>query len=113
MPELLGTLSLSGKGGNQLQVYEDRLVRSTTGLLASLGPPPGSEVVRRADVRVARLARGRWPATGLRRLTVELHSGTLVRYDWAGDSATRPQNADEYAKTLLRAALETLLEVAL
>ena len=113
MPELLGVLQLNGKGGNELRVYEDCLVRATTGLLASLASVPEEQVVRRADIRSARLARGRWPATGLRRLTVELHSGTVVKYDWAGDSATRPLNDDTYAATLLRAALETLLEVTL
>lgn len=134
MPELLGLLHLSGKGGNELYVYDDCLVRASTGLVASLtggaplsfgGPVPGgspdevvmthpdNRLVRRADIRTATLARGRWPATGLRRLTLQLHSGTVVRYDWAGDSATRPQNHDDYAVTLLRASLESLLEVSL
>jgi hypothetical protein len=113
MPELLGTLHLSGKGGNELQVYDDSLVRVSTGLLARLGEVVPDQVVRRADVRSARLSRGRWPAKGLRRLTVQLHSGTVVRYDWAGDGATRPQNHDDFAVTLLRASLESLLEVAL
>ena len=134
MPELLGLLHLSGKGGNELFVYDDCLVRASTGLLASLtggaplsfggpvaaGPPeevvmqhPDNRLVRRADIRSASLTRGRWPATGLRRLTLHLHSGTVVRYDWAGDSATRPQNHDAYATTLLHAALESLLEVSL
>ena len=72
-----------------------------------------NRLVRRADIRQATLARGRWPATGLRRLTLELHSGTVVRYDWAGDSATRPQNHDAYASELLRTCLDELLTVAL
>ena len=136
MPELLGLLNLSGKGGNELYVYDDCLVRASTGLLASLtggaplslasfaaptaGTPeqvvmahPDNRLVRRSDIRSATLARGRWPSTGLRRLTLQLHSGTVVRYDWAGDSATRPQNHDDYAVTLLRASLESLLEVTL
>ena len=135
MAELLGVLHLNGKGGNELFVYDDCLVRASTGLLATLtsgsprsllsspvqaGTPdevvmshPDNRMVRRADIRSATLARGRWPATGLRRLTVHLHSGTVVRYDWAGDSATRPQNNDEYAATLLHAALESLLQVTL
>lgn len=131
---LLGTLQLTGKGGNELFVYDDCLVRASTGLLASLTgsdfaslrtrPDTSSpeallaqhadnRMVRRADVRAASLARGRWPATGLRRLVVELHSGTVVRYDWPGDSATRPLNADAYAADLLARALDPVLAVAL
>ena len=36
MSELLGQLQLSGKGGNELYVYDDCLVRASTGLVASL-----------------------------------------------------------------------------
>src|SRR4051794_36658249 len=112
MSTLLGALSVNGKGGNELFVYDDCLVRASTGLVAALtggqfdlssrpdtGDPEklvmmheANRLVRRADIRQASLACGRWPATGLRRLTVTLHSGTVVRYDWAGDTATRPLN---------------------
>ncbi|MDX6268202.1 MAG: hypothetical protein QOD70_2942 [Frankiales bacterium] len=136
MSQLLGFLQLSGRGGNELFVYDDCLVRASTGLLAAVTadkplnlaalsgdleeyrtmPPaqlvmqhPDNRMVRRLDVREATLARGRWPATGLRRLTLRLHSGTVMRYEWAGDSATRPQNHDEYASALLASAFDTLL----
>ncbi|MCW2669477.1 MAG: hypothetical protein JWO27_1374 [Frankiales bacterium] len=96
MSQLLGFLQLSGRGGNELFVYDDCLVRASTGLLAAVTadkplnlaalsgdleeyrtmPPaqlvmqhPDNRMVRRLDVREATLARGRWPATGLRRLT--------------------------------------------
>ena len=136
MSALLGALNLSGPGGNELFVYDDCLVRASTGLVAAL---TGGELdvatlsgqvdaaspevllmqhrtnrmVRRQDIRSATLARGRWPSTGLRRLTLQLHSGTVVRYDWAGDTATRPQNHDEYAADLLLQSLGSLLEVRL
>ncbi len=135
MSDLLGALQLTGKGGNELFVYEDCLVRASTGLLATL---TGGELaslfakqdnhvaadvlvmrhednrmVRRQDVREATLTRGRWPATGLRRLTLTLHSGTVVRYDWPGDSATRALNHDGYAADLLTQCLGELLEVRL
>jgi hypothetical protein len=128
MSELLGQLQLSGKGGNELYVYDDCLVRASTGLVASLtggspvtgGSPeevvmahPDNRMVRRADIRTGSLTRGRWPAKGLRRLQLELHSGTVVRYEWAGDGATRPQNHDEHASTLLHASLESLLTIRL
>jgi hypothetical protein len=131
MSRLLGLLQLSGRGGNELFVYDDCLVRASTGLLAAVTAdkpltlaalsgdleeyrtmPPAQLVMQHPDnrmVREATLARGRWPATGLRRLTLRLHSGTVVRYEWAGDSATRPQNHDEYASALLASAFDTLL----
>lgn len=138
MSRLLGLLQLSGRGGNELFVYDDCLVRASTGLLAAvqadqpltaaavsgdlealrgLTPDelvmrhPANRTVRRRDVREASLVRGRWPATGLRRLTLQLHSGTVVRYEWAGDTATRPLNHDGYAAELLASALEELLVV--
>jgi len=137
---LLGLLQLSGRGGNELFVYDDCLVRASTGLIAAvqadqpitpaalsgdldelrgLSPDelvmrhPDNRMVRRRDVRDATLARGRWPATGLRRLTLQLHSGTVVRYEWAGDTATRPLNHDSYAAELLSTALQELLVVRL
>ena len=137
MSTLLGALQLSGRGGNELFVYDDCLVRASTGLLAALtggefnlaaltgrldteaAPEalvmqhPDNRMVRRLDVREATLARGRWPATGLRRLTLRLHSGTVVRYDWAGDSATRALNHDSYAADLLQQSLGDLLAVRL
>ena len=113
MSELLGALGLSGKGGNELFVYDDCLVRASTGLVATLtggdvatllggpqapGTPdelvmrhPDNRMVRRLDIRDATLAKGRWP----------------------GDSATRRLNNDAYAVTLLTAALGELLEVRL
>ena len=136
MSALLGALQLSSSGGNELFVYDDCLVQASTGLLAALtggeldlatlsgradasSPDalvmthPNNRMVRRQDVREATLARGRWPATGLRRLTLQLHSGTVVRYDWAGDTATRPMNHDGYAAELLQQCLGSLLEVRL
>ena len=138
MSELLGVLHLSGRGGNELFVYDDCLVRASTGLLGMLtgGAPtslaslagtalegkspndvvmahPDNRMVLRAHVREATLARGRWPSTGLRRLTLQLHSGTVVRYDWAGDTATRAMNHDAYAAELLTASLGDLLSVRL
>jgi hypothetical protein len=135
MSELLGALALTGKGGNELFVYDDCLVRASTGLLATLtggdfssllgqseapGSPdelvmrhPDNRMVRRQDIRSATLAKGRWPASGLRRLTVNLHSGTVVTYDWPGDTATRRLNNDAYAASLLTSALHELLEVRL
>jgi hypothetical protein len=133
MSQLLGFLQLSGRGGNELFVYDDCLVRASTGLLAALtggeldlsalssevdaaSPEvlvmrhPDNRMVRRQDVRSATLARGRWPSTGLRRLTVQLHSGTVVRYDWAGDTATRAMNHDAYAAELLERSLDPLLD---
>lgn len=130
MSVLLGALNLSGRGGNELFVYDDCLVRASTGLLAALtggeldlsghvdatSPEvlvmrhPDNRMVRRADVRMATLTRGRWPTTGLRRLTLTLHSGTVVRYDWAGDTATRALNTDAYASDLLGRSLGTLLD---
>ncbi|MCU1600720.1 MAG: hypothetical protein JWO22_1429, partial [Frankiales bacterium] len=109
MSELLGALQLTGKGGNELFVYDDCLVRANTGLLAALTGGNLSQLlekldddvapdvlvmrhednrmVRRKDIREASLAKGRWPSTGLRRLTLTLHSGTVVSYDWPGDGA--------------------------
>jgi hypothetical protein len=133
---LLGALQLSSRGGNELFVYDDCLVQASTGLLAALtggaldlatlsgqadasSPEvlvmqhPSNRLVRRQDIREATLARGRWPATGLRRLTLVLHSGTVVRYDWAGDTATRPMNHDAYAADLLQRCLDSLLAVRL
>ncbi|MDX6214472.1 MAG: hypothetical protein QOG99_56 [Frankiales bacterium] len=133
MSTLLGALQLSGRGGNELFVYDDCLVRASTGLLAALtggefnlaalsgrldthaSPEvlvmqhPDNRLVRRLDIREASLSRGRWPATGLRRLTLTLHSGTVLRFDWPGDSATRPLNHDEYASALLASAFDALL----
>ena len=140
MSRLLGALQLSGKGGNELFVYDDCLVRASTGLLAAVQADQpltaaalsgeleelrgltadelvmrhrDNRMVRRRDVREATLARGRWPATGLRRLVLQLHSGTVVRYEWAGDTATRPLNHDSYAAELLSSALDELLDVRL
>jgi hypothetical protein len=136
MSELLGALNLSGHGGNELFVYDDCLVRASTGLVAALtggvldlatlsgkvdaGSPEvlvmqhsDNRMVRRQDIRSATLARGRWPSTGLRRLTLQLHSGTVVRYDWAGDTATRAMNHDAYASDLLQQSLGSLLVVRL
>jgi hypothetical protein len=128
MSTLLGTLHLTGSGGSELFVYDDCLVRATTGLAASLSggqsvspadpvvlvnAHEGNRMVRRADIRDAVLARGRWPMRGLRRLELHLHSGTVVQYDWAGDNATHALNADGYATDLLTRALHELLEVRL
>jgi hypothetical protein len=143
---LLGVLQTSGKGGNELFVFDDALVRASTGLGAALlgaidsSTTEGAEALKRAvtgkgladkgpeqllaqsrtntvvwtrDLQGAVLAQGRWPSTGLRRLTLTLKDGSTVEHSWPGDGATRPLNHDAYAVALLTSALPDLLDVRL
>ena len=142
MSTLLGVLQLSGRGGNELFVYDDAFVRAATGLGAALlgaldsSSAAGADALARAfsrrgshaelapaeiaaqartnvlvwkhDIAAAALTRGRWPSTGLRRLSLTLRSGTTVLWSWPGDGATRPLNHDAYATSLLAQALPDL-----
>jgi hypothetical protein len=150
MSRLLGVLSLTGKGGAHLFVFDDALVRATTGAslaaallrhnatahkpgllgaslatalagdlgaYATMSPEqiaaenPSNQGVWVRDLSAAVLAPGRWPSTGLRRLTVTLRMGETRTYEWPGDGATRPLNRDADAVPLLSYALGDLLEV--
>jgi hypothetical protein len=153
MSTLVGVLSLTGKGGSLLFVFDDALVRAATGmgLVASLlrdtargreaaadigevlstslkgdigkyatmtpeeiaRESPGNSGVWVRDVVAASLARGRWPTTGLRRLTLTLNNGESRTLEWAGDEASRPLNRDRDAVALLTLALGPVLDVQL
>jgi hypothetical protein len=143
---LLGVLQVTGRGGNELYVFDDAVVRAATGLGAALlgaldsSTAAGAEALTRAvsgagfadktpeqltsqsktnalvwsrDVTSAALAKGRWPSTGLRRLTLTLRDGRTVEHSWPGDGATRPLNHDAYAISLLSKAFPGLLDVHL
>ena len=145
MSSLLGILQVTGRGGNELYVFDDALVRASTGLGAALlgaldsTTAAGAEALTRAvtggslehtpqqlaaqsktntllwtrEVVSVVLAKGRWPSTGLRRLTLTLRDGRSVEHTWPGDGATRPLNHDAYAVSLLEKAFPGLLEVRL
>ncbi len=150
MSTLLGVLSVTGKGGSLLFVFDDALVRAATGVglvvsllrdtakgretsadlgealsdglsgdlgrYATMTPEeiarasPGNRGVWTRDVAAASLARGRWPTTGLRRLTLTLSNGEFRTHEWAGDGASRPLNRDRDAVALLTRALGDILE---
>lgn len=146
MSKLLGVLQVTGRGGNELYVFDDALVRASTGLGAALlgaldsHTAAGAEAMTRAvtgagftdhspqqlasqsktntllwtrEVVSVVLAKGRWPSTGLRKLTLTLRDGSTVEHTWPGDGATRPLNHDPYAVSLLGKAFGDLLEVRL
>jgi hypothetical protein len=144
---LLGVLQLAGKGGNELFVFDDAIVRAATGLGAALlgaldsSSTEGREALRKAfagqehyadlgplqiaqqakgnvliwnrTVRSAVLSKGRWPSTGLRRLTLSLSTDQTYEVSWPGDGATRPLNNDDYAVSLLSRAFPDVLDVRL
>ena len=150
MSAFLGMLSVTGKGGSLLFVFDDALVRAAAGMgrvasllrdtaegressadigevlsaslsgdlgkYATMTPEeiaresPGNSAVWVRDVVSASLARGRWPTTGLRRLTLTLGNGESRIHEWAGDGASRPLNRDRDAVALLTLALGDVLE---
>jgi hypothetical protein len=144
---LLGVLQVVGKGGNELFVFDDAIVRAATGLGAALlGALDGSSVEGKAALRKAFagedthaelgpvqiaqqskgnvliwtrtvtsavLTKGRWPSTGLRRLTLTLSTDQTYELSWPGDGATRPLNNDDFAVALLSKAFPGVLDVHL
>jgi hypothetical protein len=144
---LLGVLQVVGKGGNELFVFDDAIVRAATGLGAALlgaldsSSTEGKEALRKAfagqeqyadrgplqiaqqargnvliwnrTVTSAVLSKGRWPAVGLRRLTLSLRTQQTYELSWPGNGATRPLNRDDYAVSLLSKAFPDVLDVRL
>jgi hypothetical protein len=144
---LLGVLQVVGKGGNELFVFDDAIVRAATGLGAALlgaldssstegkealhkafagrehhadlGPlqiaqqAKGNVLIWNRTVISAVLSKGRWPAVGLRKLTLSLSTDQTYELSWPGDSATRPLNMDDYAVSVLSKAFPDVLDVRL
>lgn len=90
MSRLLGVIQTSGKGGNELFVFDDALVRAATGLGAALlGALDSSSVEGAAAVRRAATGQGTADA-GPEQLAAQGKGNTLVwRRDVAAATLTR------------------------